>query len=275
MRDSRASLARQALESGDTNLAHVALYHLYNPCSCSAPCAHRKFSKPEFFRVLQEVRMMRPSARARNYLFVVVDACGALVGVQMPAAGSLYATRLRANPDSDKVSEELKTYYYGISQPGEAAVIGLVGAYKMDSLGKRLRQLELQMEYLHQDKNLLFSAKATEDQIKLLAIQRELELNCDGAVKYIDLPLADTIYKCIERSEEKKALKLKNEFKVTDKRYAWIKLKAVVATKQWSELDKMSKEKRLVGAPLMLINAGRAKLPGDRTGLLVWRVKHG
>jgi len=207
---------QKALESGDTNLAHVALYHLYNPCSCSAPCAHRKFSKPEFFRVLQE----------------------------MPAAGSLYATRLRANPDSDKVSEELKTYYYGISQPGEAAVIGLVGAYKMDSLGKRLRQLELQMEYLHQDKNWLFSAKATEDQIKLLAIQRELELNCDGAVKYIDLPLADTIYKCIERSEEKKALKLKNEFKVTDKRYAWIKLKAVVATKQWSELDKMSKEKR-------------------------------
>merc|ERR1711918_260834 len=41
-----------------------------------------------------------------------------------------------------------------------------------------------------------------------------------------------------------KALKLKSDFKVPDKRFWWLKLKALAASDKWLELEKFSKEKR-------------------------------
>jgi hypothetical protein len=85
----------------------------------------------------------------------------------------------------------------------------------------------------------------TEDQIKLLAIQRELEMNCDGQIKYVDTSLADTIHTLIATDQEKKAKKLSGEFKLSEKRYAWIKMRALIKSKQIPALDKFSKEKKL------------------------------
>ena len=79
----------------------------------------------------------------------------------------------------------------------EAATIDLVAAYREEDFGDKVRNLELTMDFLQQDKDSHFTAKRTEDQIKLLAIQRELELNVDGQVKYIDMSLADTLHSLV------------------------------------------------------------------------------
>ena len=90
----------------------------------------------------------------------------------------------------------------------EAATIDLVAAYREEDFAEKVRNLELTMDFLQQDKDSHFTAKRTEDQIKLLAIQRELELNVDGQVKYIDMSLADTLHSLIALDDgkgEKKA----------------------------------------------------------------------
>jgi hypothetical protein len=208
MKEEEQALVK-AIESGDTNLSHLALLHL-----------QEQKSRQEFFRIIRD----------------------------KTAAQALYAMRARglaADGDESEALEALKTFYYGIGRATEAATIDLKAAYQLDSFQKKCRQLGLTMDYLNQDKGAAFTAKATDEHCKLLQIQNELELNCDGKIKYIDTPLADTIARLLEDgSEEKKARRLKDEFKVTDKRYAWIKLRAHAATRRWNEIDKMAKEKK-------------------------------
>ena len=130
----------------------------------------------------------------------------------------------------------------------EAATIDLVAAYREEDFAEKVRNLELTMDFLQQDKDSHFTAKRTEDQIKLLAIQRELELNVDGQVKYIDMSLADTLHSLIALDDgkgEKKAKKLASEFKVSDKRFAWIKMRAFIQARNIQALDELSKQKKL------------------------------
>ena len=130
-------------------------------------------------------------------------------------------------PAGGDAMEELKSFLYSTGRPNDgadAATIELISgerrrsdvsqelfflltstfltaAYGDAELGDRIRNLELTMDFLQQDRNHYFTAKVTEEQIKLVAIQRELELNCDGEVKYIDTSLADTIHLLLTRGE--------------------------------------------------------------------------
>lgn len=196
----------KAIDSGDTNLAYMVLLKLKESSE----------TKSELFSILQST----------------------------PRAMPLYAAYLRRDGVYSDSVENLKTFYYGTGQRIEAANVDLLAAYHEDTLGKRLRTLELTMDDLQLDRNSQFTAKATEEQIKLLAIQRELELNVDGRFQYIDMSLSDTIHCLIANSEEKKAKKLQSEFKVSDKRFSWLKLRALVQSRNWGELDRMAKEKK-------------------------------
>ena len=57
-------------------------------------------------------------------------------------------------------------------------------------------------------------------------------------------PLSDIMFQLIVDGNEKRAQKLKTDFKVPDKRYWWLKLKALAVSSRWSELEKFCKEKR-------------------------------
>jgi len=85
--------------------------------------------------------------------------------------------------------------------------------------------------------------KVTEDQIKLLILQKDLE-STHGS-KFVDLPLSDTLYKLmILGDKDKRASKIRNEFKVPDKRYWWIRVKALAEIRDWEQLEKFAKEKK-------------------------------
>jgi hypothetical protein len=72
-----------------------------------------------------------------------------------------------------------------------------------------------------------------------MMIQRELESTIGG--KFIDLSLSDTLYQLIKLDQGKKAAKLKGDFKVPDKRYWWIKVRALGEIHNWAALDKFAK----------------------------------
>ncbi|XP_044158548.1 vacuolar protein sorting-associated protein 16 homolog isoform X2 [Bufo gargarizans] len=84
--------------------------------------------------------------------------------------------------------------------------------------------------------------KVTEDQIKLLRIQRSLQEKNDKP--YLDCSLHDTIYNLILDGMQKKAEQLYKEFRIPDKRYWWLKISALAEKEDWEELENFSKTKK-------------------------------
>lgn len=82
-----------------------------------------------------------------------------------------------------------------------------------------------------------------EDQIKLMKIQLELDREL-GVEKFYGSSLSDTIYWCILEGQDKRAHKLKSEFKVPDTRYWWIRIKALAERRRWDDLEKFANSKK-------------------------------
>eukprot|EP00835_Amoeboradix_gromovi_P002388 NODE_135_length_18075_cov_0.518413.p1 type:complete len:895 gc:universal NODE_135_length_18075_cov_0.518413:11195-8511(-) len=113
-------------------------------------------------------------------------------------------------------------------------------------------------QYLQQAIKLLNDAKMNADvkivemELKLLLAQEQLEnevwsSSADNSSKFINLSLNSTITRCITTGLQIKAIKLKNEFKVPDKRYWWIYIKAASTIRDWSSLEKWSYKKSPIG----------------------------
>ncbi|KAM4626315.1 vacuolar protein sorting-associated protein 16 homolog [Discoglossus pictus] len=105
----------------------------------------------------------------------------------------------------------------------------------------RVTELQNAVDEYYKAKNEL-AAKATEDQIKLLKVQRELQEKLDKP--YVDYSLHDTVYNLILDGMQKRAGDLYKEFRIPDKRYWWLKISALAEKEDWEELEKFSKSKK-------------------------------
>lgn len=94
------------------------------------------------------------------------------------------------------------------------------------------------------DKNYL-PAKLTEDHIKLLIRQHELEKTVRKPL--FGLPLAETIKILLMLKDVKNAEKLRSDFKVSDKMWWWLRLDVIDKSKdslRFADLEKLSKERK-------------------------------
>jgi vacuolar protein sorting-associated protein 16 len=138
----------------------------------------------------------------------------------------------------------LKDIYYRAQRPVESGNIAAMEAYRRPDLESRLTGLQLALNMFKEGGKAggAFEAKATEDQVKLLLLQRGLEAKL--GTKLVDCSLSETIYRVVALGHMKRAAKIKSEFKVPDKRYYWIKIRALADSKSWEELAKFAKERR-------------------------------
>ena len=83
----------------------------------------------------------------------------------------------------------------------------------------------------------------SEDAHKLVQEQNKLEN--DTAESLMGLTTNETIYKLLLAQKAKQAEKLKSDMKVSDKTFAWLKVRALARLRQWDELKKWVKQKRL------------------------------
>ncbi|XP_031556502.1 vacuolar protein sorting-associated protein 16 homolog [Actinia tenebrosa] len=114
-------------------------------------------------------------------------------------------------------------------------------SYDKETLETRITQLnKAQINFTRG--NHPFYSKCTEEQIKLLEYQAKL----GGQLKhtFMDLSLSDTIHQCIIMGNLKVAEQLRKEFKVPDKRFYWIKVRALAESRNWLELERFSKAKK-------------------------------
>ena len=87
-----------------------------------------------------------------------------------------------------------------------------------------------------------FHASIAAENHKLLKYQSDLETRFGKP--YLNLSLHETLIKLVADNELKLADKLKSEFKISDRKYFWIKVRAYGESQQWSELSNLAKNKR-------------------------------
>jgi len=118
-------------------------------------------------------------------------------------------------------------------------------SYEEKTHEARLKTLgKAQMSY--QQGGFQFYAKATEEQIKLMEFQEKLEEKHKKTFQ--DQSLSDTIYKCVLEGDLKVAEQLKKEFKVPDKRFYWLKVRALCESHNWGQLEIFAKSRKsLIG----------------------------
>ncbi|XP_021110634.1 vacuolar protein sorting-associated protein 16 homolog isoform X2 [Heterocephalus glaber] len=105
----------------------------------------------------------------------------------------------------------------------------------------RVAALQIAADAFYKAKNE-FAAKATEDQMRLLRLQRRLEDELGG--QFLDLSLHDTVTTLIVGGHNKRAEQLSRDFRIPDKRLWWLKLTALADLEDWEELEKFSKSKK-------------------------------
>lgn len=131
--------------------------------------------------------------------------------------------------NQDDSHQELGSFHIRASYAAEERIEGRVAA------------LQTAADAFYKAKNE-FAAKATEDQMRLLRLQRRLEDELGG--RFLDLSLHDTVTTLILGGHNKRAEQLARDFRIPDKRLWWLKLSALADLEEWEELEKFSKSKK-------------------------------
>ncbi|KJE95370.1 vacuolar assembling/sorting protein VPS16 [Capsaspora owczarzaki ATCC 30864] len=154
-----------------------------------------------------------------------------------PAALDLFATYAKQQDPA-----LLRNLYITDDGKVELAYMDAAAAYKCTGLQERFTVLKSAVEPFAASKEPPFVARAISEQMELYKLQNELEQV--SKVPWADLSVSDTIYKCLTSGYPKKASDVQSLFKVPDRRFWWIKIRATADTGNWIELEKFAKSKK-------------------------------
>lgn len=83
-----------------------------------------------------------------------------------------------------------------------------------------------------------------EESLRLVRYQREIEDTLNARNEFQGKSVHETFKLLLEKKEYKLAEKLKNDFKMSDRRYFWLKIQHLAEIGDWIELEKFSKMKK-------------------------------
>ncbi|ANB15369.1 tethering complex subunit VPS16 [Sugiyamaella lignohabitans] len=87
-----------------------------------------------------------------------------------------------------------------------------------------------------------FEAKALEEQTNLIMYQQQLEKDYDQP--FLGFSVTETISSLLKISQVSRAVRFKDEFKVSDKKFTWIRLQALISRHDWDGLHKFATSKK-------------------------------
>ncbi|XP_058788264.1 protein VACUOLELESS1-like [Vicia villosa] len=199
----------KATECGDTDLVYLTLFHIW-----------QKRQPLEFFGTIQARQLPRD-------LFITYARC--------------------------YKHEFLKDFFLSTGQIQDVAFLLWKESWELEKNpmaskgsplhGPRIKLIEKAHNLFVETKEHTFESKAAEEHAKLLRLQHELEVTTKQAI-FVDSSISDTIRTCIVLGNHRAALKVKTEFKVSEKRWYWLKVFALATIKDWAALEKFSKEKK-------------------------------
>ncbi|KAF8446468.1 Vps16, N-terminal region-domain-containing protein [Terfezia claveryi] len=154
-----------------------------------------------------------------------------------PVASSLIESSAR---EQDR--ELLKDMYYQDDRRVDGALVILRESMEQEELSAKLEKLKLASKVLGDLKEHALESKTIDESSRLLQLQEVYEK--DLPQKFLGLSLNETILDLIRLGYNSRASKLKSEFKVPEKRYWWLRLRGLVAKRDWGEIEEWSKQKK-------------------------------
>ena len=169
----------------------------------------------------------------------------------------------------------LKDYYFHLDQPLPAAGLAVREGYRAEEWAQRLEGLRIALGFYQANEasrdgaaqQCAVLAKATAEQMRLMQVQRQLEQETQGVApplimaplpgmapppakgtwRFIDQPLNETLYRCFCYGQTANAERLRNDFKVPDRRWWRLKVKGLAHSHMWPALWEFSCSKKPPG----------------------------
>ncbi|KAK0722444.1 Vps16, N-terminal region-domain-containing protein [Lasiosphaeria miniovina] len=195
----------KAIESGDTDLVYFVLHQL-----------KRKLPLVAFFRVINA----RPTATA------LVEASARL-----------------SDEDDREDTALLKDLYYQDDRRLDGASVFVREALRQSDSRTAVDKLALAAKLLTDNaKENTFELSALKEAATLLRMQEAFDRDLTDT--FTGLSVNQTIFKLIRLGYHGRAKKIHSEFKVPEKVVWWIRLQALVAKRDWNEIEEVSRTRK-------------------------------
>lgn len=158
-----------------------------------------------------------------------------------PVAAALVEATARAND-----TELLKDLYYQDDRPVDGSNVLLSEALRETNVQRKLEKLELASRVLSDNKGsaAVFQQRSITEASQLLKVQESLDKELSDGPEFVNLSLNETVHRLIRSGYGKRAQKIRSDFKMSETTYWWIRLRALVAKRDWGELEEISKAKK-------------------------------
>nr|POF18683.1 putative vacuolar protein sorting-associated protein 16 like [Quercus suber] len=152
------------------------------------------------------------------------------------------ATAIVEASAADQDQQLLKSLYYQDDRRLDGANLLLSEALAAPGIAPASDKLKMASKLLHDSKDHSTTVAALEDTQRLLRVQEAFEKDLDD--RFVGLSINETMSKLIKTGNMKRSIKIQTDFKVNEKTYWWVRLRALVSRRDWRELKEMSKLKK-------------------------------
>ena len=159
-----------------------------------------------------------------------------------PVAAALVESSAR---EQDR--ELLKDMYYQDDRPIDGSNLLLEEAIHQTLIQAKLDKLKLAARLLSDSKDpaATLQTRALNEAGQLLRMQEAFDKDItDGGGSFSGLSVNDTVFRLIRSGYGKRAAKVQGEFKVPEKTFWWIRLRALVAARLWGEIEEVGKNRK-------------------------------
>ncbi|GAB1320351.1 Vacuolar protein sorting-associated protein 16 [Madurella fahalii] len=196
----------KAIESGDTDLVYFVLHQL-----------KRKLPLAAFFRVINS----RPIATA------LVE-----------------ASARKGDGDGHEDTTLLKDLYYQDDRRQDGAAVFVREALRQPESRTASDKLSLAAKLLSDNtREHAFELSALKEATTLLRMQEAFDRDLTDS--FTGLSVNQTMFKLIRLGYHGRAKKIQSEFKVPEKVAWWIRLQALVAKRDWNEIEEISRQRKI------------------------------
>lgn len=146
----------------------------------------------------------------------------------------------------DEDTELLKDLYYQDDRPIEGSDVLISEALEETEVSRKTEKLNLSSRLLadSKDATAVSQLKLISEVTQLLKLQESLDKDIADRAEFVGLSLNETVYRLIRSGYGKRAQKLQSEFKMSEKTFWWLRLRALVAKRDWGELEEIGKNKK-------------------------------
>lgn len=158
-----------------------------------------------------------------------------------PMATALVETTARGED-----TELLKDLFYQDDRSIDGSNVLLSEALREVDQQRKTEKLHLASRLLSDSKDptVVLQQKLVTEAFQLLKAQEALDKDLADHAEFFGLSLNETIYRLIRAGYGKRAHKIQSEFKMPEKTYWWLRLRAFVAKRDWGELEEIGKIKK-------------------------------